>query len=188
LGIGLTLVRRLVELHGGSVEARSAGLGKGSELVVHLPILAPANRESERLGDAETAAGAADLAAAALRRVLVVDDSVDTAESLALLLRLRGFEVETAHDGPAALKKAASFHPEAVLLDIGLPGLDGYQVARRLRRRRRTAKALLVALTGYRQEEDQDRALKAGFDHFLTKPVAPPVIYELLARPLPAAG
>ncbi len=187
LGIGLTLVRRLVELHGGSVEAHSAGLGQGSELVVRLPILAPANRESERLGTAGaagTAAGpAASAAATAPRRVLVVDDNVDTAESLALLLRFRGYEVETAHDGPAALKKAVSFHPEAVLLDIGLPGLDGYQVAVRLRRRRRTARALLVALTGYGQEEDQRRAQQAGFDHFLTKPVDPPVIYELLARP-----
>ncbi len=107
---------------------------------------------------------------------------MDTAESLALLLRLRGHDVETAHDGLAALKKAGSFHPEVVLLDIGLPGLDGYQVAGRLRRRRRTAKALLVALTGYGQEEDQRLSREAGFDHHLTKPVDPLIIYELLAR------
>jgi CheY-like chemotaxis protein len=182
LGIGLTLVRRLVELHGGSVEARSEGLGQGSELAVRLPILAPTNRESERRGSPEPALAPA---AAALRRVLVVDDNVDAADSLALLLSLRGHEVAVAYDGPAALKTAGTFHPEAVLLDIGLPGLDGYQVASRLRRRRRTSKALLLALTGYGQEEDQLRSRRAGFDHHLTKPVDPQAIYDLLDRPLP---
>jgi CheY-like chemotaxis protein len=113
----------------------------------------------------------------------VVDDNVDAAESLALLLRLRGHEVEVAYDGAAALETAGAFHPEVVLLDIGLPGLDGYQVASRLRRRRRTAGALLVALTGYGQEEDQQRAREAGFNHHLTKPVDLPVLYELLAHP-----
>ncbi len=120
--------------------------------------------------------------------MLVVDDNVDSAESLAMLLRLKGHAVETAYDGPAALATARSFHPEAVLLDIGLPGLDGYQVATRLRKQRRTAGSLLIALTGYGQEEDQRLALQAGFDHHLTKPVDPPVIYELLARPRVAAG
>jgi two-component system CheB/CheR fusion protein len=182
LGIGLTLVRRLAELHGGSVDAHSAGLGKGSELVVHLPILAPANRESERRGFPGPALSPA---AAAPRRVLVVDDNADSADSLALLLRLRGHEVAVAYDGPGALQTAGSFHPEAILLDIGLPGLDGYQVASRLRRRRRTSKALLLALTGYGQEEDQVRSRRAGFDHHLTKPVDPQVIYDLLDRPLP---
>ena len=183
LGIGLTLVRRLVELHGGSVQAHSEGLGQGSELVVRLPVLSPADTETERYGEGtgSTVAGWA-LPVASPKRILVVDDNVDTAESLALLLRLRGHEVETAHDGPAALKMAGSFHPEVVLLDIGLPGLDGYQVAGRLRRRRRTSKALLVALTGYGQEEDQRLAREAGFDFHLTKPVDPAIIYELLAR------
>ncbi len=191
LGIGLTVVQRLVELHGGSVEAHSAGPGQGSELVVRLPVSPPANTEPERHGDAGGRVVVGPLlspVAVPPRRVLVVDDNVDTAESLALLLRLKGHEVETAHDGPAALKKARSFHPEAVLLDIGLPGLDGYQVASRLRRRRRTARALLVALTGYGQEEDQDLAREAGFDHHLTKPVDLLVIYELLARSLSVAG
>lgn len=184
LGIGLTLVKRLVELHGGGVEAHSAGLGQGSEIVVHLPVLAQVNRESERLG---APAPALSQDAALPRRVLVVDDNVDTAESLALLLRLRGHEVDTAHDGPAALKRATHFRPDVVLLDIGLPGLDGYQVASRLRRRRQTAKALLVALTGYGREEDRSQAQKAGFDHFLTKPVDPLAIYELLSPPRTAA-
>ncbi|RPH56941.1 response regulator [bacterium] len=187
LGIGLTLVRRLVELHGGSIEAHSEGLGKGSEMVVRLPVLPQRSTESERPD--ETVGGTAaepepSPGAAAPRRVLVVDDNVDMVESLALLLRLRGHEVEVAYDGPGALKTASSFHPEVVLLDIGLPGLDGYQVASRLRQRRRAARVLLVALTGYGQEEDQLRALEAGFDHHLTKPIDPQVIYDLIARPL----
>jgi two-component system CheB/CheR fusion protein len=187
LGIGLTVVHRLVELHGGRVEAGSDGLGKGSELVVHLPVLA-----AEIVAPALVApptprkrAAPPPRGASAPRRVLVVDDNVDSAESMALLLSLKGYEVATAHDGPAALVKAAAFHPEAVLLDIGLPGLDGYQVATRLRGRRRTAKSLLVALTGYGQEEDRNRALQAGFDHHLTKPVDPQAIYDLLAPPRP---
>jgi two-component system, chemotaxis family, CheB/CheR fusion protein len=191
LGIGLTLAQRLVALHGGSVEARSAGLGQGSEIVVRLPVLPPASTEPERHGDAGgriVVGSALSPVAVPPRRVLVVDDNVDTAESLALLLRLKGHEVETAHDGPAALETAGSFHPEVVLLDIGLPGLDGYQVAGQLRQRRRTARALLVALTGYGQEEDQYLAREAGFDHHLTKPVDLPVLYELLARPPSAAG
>ena len=185
LGIGLTVVQRLVELHGGSVEAHSAGLGQGSELVVRLPVSPPASTAPERHGDAGDRIVVGPVlspAAVPPRRVLVVDDNVDSAESLALLLRLKGHEVEIAHDGPAALEKAGSFHPEVVLLDIGLPGLDGYQVASRLRQRRRTARALLVALTGYGQEEDQRLAREAGFDHHLTKPVDLLVIYELLAR------
>ncbi len=187
LGIGLTLVRRLAELHGGRVEARSAGLGQGSELILCLPALAATAQERE--SSAVLAAVGAGPAAPALskmappRRVLVVDDNVDTAESLTMLLRLKGHEVLVANDGPAALKAAQSFAPEVVLLDIGLPGLDGYQVATQLRRRRRTARSLLVALTGYGQEEDRRLAKQAGFDHHLTKPVDPQLIYDLLATP-----
>jgi two-component system, chemotaxis family, CheB/CheR fusion protein len=191
MGIGLTVVQRLVDLHGGRVEARSAGLEQGSELVVRLPTAPPGILEPEGNGRGTTGPAAVPAPLPAVEgahRVLVVDDNVDTAESLALLLRMRGYEVETSYDGPAALVKAAAFHPGAVLLDIGLPGLDGYQVASRLRRRRRTAGALLVALTGYGQEEDQSRALRAGFDHHLTKPVDPQVIYELLGRAYPVAG
>ncbi len=186
LGIGLTLVRRLVELHGGSVEAHSAGLGHGSEFVVRLPVLARANAGAlegatgERLTHVPVAVGP--------RRVLVVEDNVDTAESLAILLRLKGHEVQVAYDGPAALERARSFHPDVILLDIGLPGLDGYQVASKLRQRRRTAKTLLIALTGYGQEEDQLLAQEAGFDHHLTKPVDPMVIYDLIAHPRLVSG
>jgi two-component system CheB/CheR fusion protein len=182
LGIGLTLVRHLVELHGGSVKAHSAGLEQGSELVVRLPTLAPTNRESERRRGVPTNA-LSPAAASPGRRVLVVDDNVDSAESLALLLRMKGHEVEVAYDGPGALKTAGSFHPEVVMLDIGLPGLDGYEVASRLRRRRRTATALLLALTGYGRDEDQLRSLEAGFDHHLTKPVDPQVLFDLIDLP-----
>jgi len=137
LGIGLTVVKNLVDAHRGRVEAHSAGLGKGSEFVVHLPIL--------RLQDAtprsgtDTQPGAAPGASVAglphrVFRILVVDDNVDTAESLAEALRLAGHRVDTAHDGPAALEASTAFAPEIVLLDIGLPGMDGYEVARQLRR------------------------------------------------------
>ncbi|HEX9671214.1 MAG TPA: chemotaxis protein CheB [Thermoanaerobaculia bacterium] len=191
LGIGLTLVRRLVELHGGRVEAHSAGPGEGSEFVVRLPALPAGDAKAEGRGggeDSPVADAARPPVAAAPRRILVVDDSVDAAESLAILLRLQGHDVREAYDGLTALAAAAKFHPEVVLLDIGLPGLDGYEVARRLRRRRRMAKALLVALTGYGQEEDRHRALEAGFDHHLIKPVIPQAVYELVASSRPVTG
>jgi two-component system CheB/CheR fusion protein len=183
LGIGLTLVHRLVEMHGGTVEAHSEGLGQGSEFVVRLPALdgksAAEPRGGREAGPVEEVASSPVLAAP--RRILVVDDNVDTAESLAVLLRMRGHRVEVAHEGQGALAIAAALHPEVVLLDIGLPGLDGYEVARRLRHRRPTSDALIVALTGYGQEGDQRRARAAGFDHHLVKPVAPETIYHLLA-------
>jgi two-component system CheB/CheR fusion protein len=181
LGIGLTLVKSLVELHGGTVEAKSRGLGQGSEFVVNLPTSSNHVDEPERSDGADRRKGIdPDFAPGRGRRVLVVDDNVDTAESMVLLLRMRGHEVQVAFSGPTALEAAAAFAPEVVLLDIGLPGLDGYEVARSLRQQRRTAKATLVALTGYGQEEDRRLAREAGFDHHLTKPVDPAVIYELV--------
>jgi two-component system CheB/CheR fusion protein len=188
LGIGLTLVRRLVELHGGTVEAHSAGVGQGSEFVVRLPVLPPLAAEPEQRGGRGEEPAAAEVSSPdspAPRRILVVDDNVDAAESLALLLRLKGYEVEVVHDGPGALEKATSFQPEAVLLDIGLPGLDGFQVASELRRRPSTASALIVALTGYGQEDDQRRSREAGFDHHLIKPVDLQIVYELLVARRP---
>jgi CheY-like chemotaxis protein/anti-sigma regulatory factor (Ser/Thr protein kinase) len=175
LGIGLTLVQRLVELHGGTVRAHSDGPGRGSEFVVTLPVLADAPQPA-----AESSPAAAQAEAGGPRRILVVDDNVDGAESLATLLKLLGHEVHVAHDGPAALRATADVRPEVVFLDIGLPGMDGYEVARRLRRPGRT-EALLVALTGYGQEEDRRRSREAGFDHHLVKPVDPAVLEELLA-------
>jgi two-component system CheB/CheR fusion protein len=179
LGIGLTLVRSLVDSHGGRVEAESAGLGQGAEFRVYLPALS--SREMER----ERRARPADPEASprAPSRVLVVDDNRDAAELLATGLRLQGHSVETAHDGDEALSKAAAFEPDAVVLDIGLPRMDGYQVARRLREEARLTNLLLVAVSGYGQDDDRRRARDAGFDHHLTKPVPLDEIHALLGAP-----
>jgi signal transduction histidine kinase/ActR/RegA family two-component response regulator len=161
LGIGLTLVRRLVELHGGSVQALSPGPNQGSEFVVRLPVRTLAL--SALNGEGTSAPTTTSF------RVLVVDDNVDSAESLALLLKTMGQVVHTAYDGPAALDAVERFSPDVVLLDIGLPGMSGYEVARQIRQRGQ-ADVLLIALTGYGQKEDQARAREAGFDHHLVKP------------------
>lgn len=188
LGIGLTVVRRLVEMHGGRVEAFSAGLGRGSEFVVRLPAVRGTQRgvrsaqepEGEGIKGSESSAtqlsacGASPAEDGAPRaphlKVLVVDDNADSAESLSLIFSLQGYEVRTAHDGQAALDAVAEFAPDVVLLDIGLPGVDGYEVARRLRAQPETRAALLIALTGYGQERDRERAQEAGFDHHIVKP------------------
>jgi CheY-like chemotaxis protein len=169
LGIGLTLVRRLVEMHGGRVEVHSPGLNQGSEFTIHLPLLADeaAERPSAR-------AGAQKDGPARPRRVLLVDDNKDAAEMLAELLRTEGHEVRLVHDGREVLGEAQSFGPDVVLLDIGLPGLDGYEVARRLRAHPALGALRLVAVTGYGQESDRERTREAGFDHHLVKPVDPP--------------
>jgi signal transduction histidine kinase len=180
LGIGLTLVRSLVEMHGGTVEARSDGAGHGSQFVVRLPVLVE--------GPAAPAAGAADGPAgppAHCRRVLVVDDNRDSADSLALLLQMMGHEVRSAYDGPAALQAAQAWRPEVVFLDIGLPGMNGYEVARRLRQERPAEGLLLVALTGFGQEEDRQRSRAAGLDFHFVKPVDPNALRDLLAFPEP---
>ncbi len=176
LGIGLTLVRKLIEQHGGTVTAHSAGPGKGSEFVVRLPGLLPASVPAP-------AAGAAPPAHAAPRRVLVVDDNVDAAESTAMLLRMWGHEVRLAHNGPEALRAAEPFRPEVVLLDIGLPGMSGYEVARRLREQPGSRDAVLIAVTGYGHEDDRRTSAGAGIDYHLTKPVDPEVLEPLLAQP-----
>jgi signal transduction histidine kinase/ActR/RegA family two-component response regulator len=179
LGIGLTLVRRLVELHGGSVQATSGGANQGSEFVIRLPLLL----ETERApGTWEEENG---LAARPRRRILVVDDNMDASQSLAKLLELTGHEARVAHDGATALDVAQVYRPDVVLLDIGLPQIDGYEVARRLREQPGTEHALLVALTGYGHEEDRRRTREAGFDHHLVKPVDPNAIQQLLALPEP---
>jgi CheY-like chemotaxis protein len=185
LGIGLALVKRLVELHGGAVEAHSGGPGQGSEFVVRLPL--PLGVEGGT--PTPTAQGAAR--AERPLRVLVVEDNADAAATLGVLLRLYGHEAQVAPCGPTALEMAAAFRPEVVLLDIGLPGLDGFQVAQRLRERPDTKEVVLVAMTGYGQESDRRRAREAGFDHFLVKPVDPAELERLLAeraRPGGAAG
>ena len=183
LGIGLTLVRRLLEMHGGTVIASSAGPGKGSEFVVRLPALVMGRTATD--GGKEGDSVPPSPAAAPRRRILVVDDNVDAAETLAMLLRLSGHHVRVAHDGPAALEAARSLPPEVVLLDIGMPGMDGYEVARRLRQLPGLAGAVLVALTGWGQEQDRRRSKEAGFDHHLTKPADPLALRELFAAPAP---
>ncbi len=175
LGIGLSIVKRLTEMHGGSVEARSDGHGKGSEFIVRLPVvLSPsAGRRSE--GDGGAAGHGAR------RRILVVDDNRDAAASLAMVLRLMGNETQTAHDGLEALQVAEAFRPEIVLLDIGMPKLNGYDTARRMREQPWGRNTMLIALTGWGQEEDRRRSQEAGFDTHMTKPVDPAVLEKLLA-------
>jgi PAS domain S-box-containing protein len=174
LGVGLTLVRRLVELHAGFVEAYSDGPGHGSEFVVRLPALLPSEPEPVE-PPVEPAP-----AAAAARRVLVVEDERSVAEMLVMLLKLWGHTVRAAYDGPAALLTASTFHPEVVLCDIGLPGMDGYEVARQLRQLDGEDNPVLIAITGYGQEEDRRRSARAGFDQHLTKPVDPLALEKLL--------
>jgi CheY-like chemotaxis protein len=169
LGIGLTLVRRLVELHGGRVEAHSAGTGKGSEFVIYLPVATVAESKS---GMAEPTA-AAGVTSVERCRILVVDDNIDSAESMAAMLKLYGHEVRVAYDGQAAVESALAFRPQVVLLDIGLPILDGYEVARRLRRLDETKDMFLIAVTGYGKTEDRVRALTTGFNYHITKPADP---------------
>jgi CheY-like chemotaxis protein len=174
LGIGLSLVQGIVNLHGGKVEARSAGAGLGAEFVVRLPLAAT----MEKLSEPEAPRVAAAAPSPGIR-VLVADDNKDAADSLQRILALYGYEVRMAYDGEAALKLAAGFDPAIVVLDIGMPGPNGYEVARKLRERRGD-KITLVALTGWGQEGDRRRATEAGFDYHLTKPVDPSLLNDLL--------
>jgi PAS domain S-box-containing protein len=182
LGIGLALVRSLVELHGGSVGAQSAGVGQGSKFTVRLPLA------SRAAAGAPIHAPAAETHSPAQFRVLVVDDNVDAAESLAELLDLAGHATRIAHDGEEALRTAYEFLPEVVFLDIGMPGKDGYEVAKALRQKPETQQAVLVALTGWGARDDRARSRKAGFDHHLTKPAGLAAVEELLTRIETRAG
>ena len=173
LGIGLTLVRHLVQLHEGTVKAESAGEWQGTQVTVRLPLVS---------AGAERAASPAATDSGQRRRVLVVDDNVDAAESLVALLEMWGHEAHARHDGPAVVPAVAELRPEVVLLDIGLPGMDGYDVARELRSLPGDPVRLLAAITGYGQPEDRRRSEEAGFDVHLTKPVDPDRLRELLAQ------
>ncbi len=175
LGIGLTLVRRLVEMHGGTVEARSDGPGRGSEFTVRLPLTAQAEF------DRPTAAGD-DRAATSKRRILIVDDNHDSAMSLGMMLDLMGNETSTAHDGLAAVEAAEKFRPDVILLDIGLPKLNGYDACRRIREQPWSRGMVIVALTGWGQEEDRRRSAAAGFDHHMVKPVEVDALAKLLSE------
>ena len=174
LGIGLTLVRHVVEQHGGRVEAHSAGRGCGSEFVVIWPTIASVLGVAEKPNVIPSATNGRRL------RILVVEDNIDTAESFVALLEVQGHEIRVAPSGAAALDLASRFVPDVAFIDIGLPGLDGYEVARRLRALPDFRPTVLIALSGYGREEDKRRALEAGFDHHLTKPVDPTAIDRLL--------
>jgi PAS domain S-box-containing protein len=178
LGIGLTLVKNLVEMHGGTVEARSSGLGGGSEFVVTLPLVVPVSTPangSDRDGFRAPPATSG-------YRLLVVDDNRDAALSLAVLLRLQGHDVQVAHDGPTALQVAMRFQPDLMFLDLGMPRMDGYEVARRIRSTPELSRIKLAALTGWGQQEDRRRTAEAGFDHHLVKPPEPKLVEALLAE------
>jgi two-component system CheB/CheR fusion protein len=175
LGIGLTLVKRLVEMHGGSVEAYSDGQGLGSEFVVRLPMLIEKPQT-------KTPEPTAEQTPAAAHRILIVDDNRDAATSLAMLLKMTGNETQTAHDGLAAVETAATFRPDVVLLDIGLPKLNGHDACRRIREQPWGKNMVLVALTGWGQDEDRRQSKDAGFDHHMVKPVDFADLMSLLAE------
>jgi CheY-like chemotaxis protein/two-component sensor histidine kinase len=174
LGIGLTVVKSLVELHGGSVRGESRGIGKGSRFTVRLPLAAEQAAETGRGGRPVASSPAAS-------SVLVVDDSVDMARSMARLLKLLGHDVGVAHDGPSAIEEAKAHRPDIILLDIGLPGMDGYQVARRLRDEG-FDRTLIIAVSGYGEGTARTRSLESGFDHHLVKPVDLHSLLALIAR------
>jgi CheY-like chemotaxis protein len=175
LGIGLSVVKKLVEMHGGTVEASSGGLGQGSEFSVRLPALKEEVRSTTEKSrpDGETRS----------KRILVVDDSVDTAIGMARLFRTTGHEVEIAHDGNAAIEVARAFLPEVLLLDIGLPGLNGYEVASMLREEEGFKDSVFIAASGYGQQHDRERSRASGFDHHIAKPVDFDLLVELIATP-----
>jgi CheY-like chemotaxis protein len=174
LGIGLTIVKQLIEMHGGSVEARSEGPGKGSEFVVRLPVAASMVQTAKVKGTSDS------VGHTVRRRILIADDNQDSARSLAIMLKFLGNEVQTAHDGQEAVDLAASYQPEVVLLDIGMPKLNGYDAASYIRQQPWGRSVVLIALTGWGQEEDKRRSQEAGFDYHLVKPVEPDVLKKVL--------
>jgi PAS domain S-box-containing protein len=175
LGIGLTLVKRLVEMHGGSVEARSDGHGRGSEFIVRLPLSQDAEEQLAPAGGDKAVPRGEGL------RILLADDNLDSADSLAMMLQIAGHQTRTARDGVEALELVTSFRPDVVLLDIGMPRLNGYETCRRIREQSGAEAPVLIALTGWGQDEDRRRSLEAGFDHHFVKPVDPAAIQELVA-------
>jgi CheY-like chemotaxis protein/two-component sensor histidine kinase len=178
LGIGLALVRRLVEMHGGTVEARSEGLGTGSEFLVRLPVIS--------VSCVTAPAGTAPVEGSRAKsqekfRILVVDDNRVSTDTLATLLRYDGHEVQTAYDGVEGVEAFGSFHPDVIVLDIGMPRLNGYDAARQIRERALGKSVVLIALTGWAQESDRSQSQKSGFDHHLIKPVDPESLLDLIA-------
>ena len=178
LGIGLTIVHRIAEIHGGRVEAHSEGLGRGSEFIVRFPLTLPPSSQLESAApkSAETAMAGRTL------RVLVVDDNHDSADTVAVLLRRSGHEVRVAYSGKEALEEGLEFRPNIVVLDLGLPEMDGYEIARRLRQNPQLEGVQLVAMSGYGQEADRQRSKEEGFDAHMVKPVDFEKLEELLQR------
>jgi len=179
LGIGLTLVRRLMEMHGGTIHAESDGPGRGARFTVALPMVSPAETPPGIVSAAPPPLPGTDVER---HRILIVDDNTDAADTLAMLCRLGGHEVEVAYDGQACLPLARDFQPQIVMLDIGLPGLDGYEVARRLRDSENSRNALLVAISGYGQPMDEARSRAAGFDAHYVKPIDQANLQTILSR------
>ncbi len=175
LGIGLALVKNLVEMHGGTVEAHSAGVGHGSEFVVRLPVTHEPDQPRRIVPSHES------LAVKTARRILLVDDNRDAAEALAMLLKLGGHDTHIAHDGIEAVEKAALLNPDIILLDIGLPKINGFEAARRIRGQSHDKPPVIVALTGWAQEIDRQKSREAGFNAHIAKPVDPNVLANLLA-------
>jgi CheY-like chemotaxis protein len=176
LGIGLTLARTLVEMHGGTIEARSPGEGQGSEFVICLPVSS---------SSAPAVSPRGDTAARALTdscRILVIEDNADQAQTLAALLALWGYEVKTANEGTEGITTAEEFKPDVVLVDLGLPGISGYEVARRLRKHAQLKDVCIVAQTGWGDTNDRRRTREAGFDHHLLKPLDPEDLRAVIAR------
>jgi CheY-like chemotaxis protein len=176
LGVGLTIVKRLVEMHGGSIEARSEGPNKGSEFIIRLPIASPPAPRPEMSREDRP------FRAPGPQRILVADDNGDAARSLAMMLEVAGHEVRTARDGREAVEAAAAFRPELILMDIGMPNLNGYDACRRIRELPWAKNLLIVALTGWGQDDDRRRSQEAGFDSHLVKPVDPAALELLLAE------
>ena len=177
LGIGLALAKRLTEMHGGTIAVRSEGLGRGSEFVLHLPVM------KEERDPEQTAAAAGATSPVSARRILVVDDNEDIAKSMVELLALDGHETLRSQDGLDAVEKAASFRPDVILLDIGLPNLDGYEACRRIREQAWSQDMLIFAMTGWGQADDRRKSADAGFDSHCVKPVDHAVLMKLLAQP-----
>jgi CheY-like chemotaxis protein/anti-sigma regulatory factor (Ser/Thr protein kinase) len=175
MGIGLALARSLVEMHGGQVEARSDGPGRGSVFVVRLPLAAAPSQDERVEGDATVASVPAS------HRVLVIDDDRDVGDSLGMLLQLMGADVRVAYDGEAALAVISGFKPHLVLLDIGMPGMNGYETARQIRKLPERQDLILVALSGWGRDEDRRHSAEAGFDHHFVKPMEVDAIENLLA-------
>jgi two-component system CheB/CheR fusion protein len=177
LGIGLTLARKLVEMHGGTIEAASAGKGAGSQFTIRLPRAQGAQDEAPPAAAAPKAKSARQA-----RKVLVIDDNTDAAESQLAILGFAGHEARMAHDGPSGIALAREFRPDLILLDIGLPGMSGYEVAQALRHHPETKRTYLVALTGFGRPDDIERARREGFNEHLTKPVDPDYLLDLIDK------